>query len=83
MMADGFLPFWVVFYNSTRYPHVFHARAWTVPAHGNGGMINPTAYAAILVAPTIEAIRALLPDGVIWMERVRDDPWDLVERWMS
>lgn len=83
MLADGKLPFWVVCYNTRRYPHIYHARIWSVPAHGNGTVVQPVAYAAILVAPTLDAIRALLPEGLVHMERAKDDPWDLVERWMS
>jgi hypothetical protein len=54
-----------------------------VPAHGNGSVVQPVAYAAILVAPTLDAIRSLLPEGLVHIERAKNDPWDLVERWMS
>jgi hypothetical protein len=81
--ADGQLPFWVIYYNTVRYPHIYHARAWSVPAHGNGSVVQPVAYAAILVAPTLDAIRSLLPEGLVHIERAKNDPWDLVERWMS
>lgn len=83
IVAIGLLPFWVVSYNTMRYPHIYHARAWSVPAHGNGSVVQPQPYAAILVAPTLASIRALLPPGLACIARARVDPWDLVERWMS
>lgn len=83
VLTTGLLPFWVVSYNTLRYPHIFHARAWTVPAHGNGMVVQPQSYAGILVAPALDSIRALLPPGLAYIGRARDDPWDVVERWMS
>lgn len=83
LIANGLLPFWVVHYNSPRYPHIYHARAWSVPAHGNGSVVQPQPYLGIIVAPTLETIRALLPPGMTNVPRARDDDWHIVERWLS
>lgn len=83
LVSRGLLPFWVVHCNTRRYPHIYHARIWSIPAHGACGVVEPTPYTGILVAPTLETIRSLLPDGLLHVGRTRDDAWDIVERWFA
>lgn len=83
-IADGLLPFWVVTYNSLQYPGVYVARPWTAVAHGNGGApIEPLCYNAILIAPTLDVIRTLLPRGMTCAAREKHDPAEIVERWFA
>jgi hypothetical protein len=81
--AESMIPYWVVSYMQPGYPGMFVARPWTTLAHGSGVNVQPTAYHAVLIAPTLVAIRALLPSGLLCVDRAPHDPWDIVERWMS
>lgn len=82
-IAAGRIPLWVVSFGLQEYPGVFVARAWSAAAHGSGAVVEAEYYNAVLLAPTIEAVRALLPSGLIKISRSRDDPMYLVERWIS
>lgn len=85
MIAKGMLPFWVIHYNMPTYQGRFIARAWAAAGHGNGAVVEAQHYNAVLIAPTLVAIRALLPNprGLTRHPRERDDPFHMVERWMS
>ena len=83
-LAAGRLPFWIITYNTIQYPGIYVARPWTAAAHGNGGAnIQAICYSAILVGPTLAAIRGLLPLGMLMVEREEDDHPDIVEKWFS
>lgn len=84
-IADGMLPFWVVSYNTPEFPSRYIARAWSAAAHGSGATVEAQHFNAVLVAPSLDAVRALLPNprGLTRHPRERDDPFFIVERWMS
>lgn len=82
-IAAGRLPLWVVSSGLPDYPGIFVARAWSAAGHGGGSVIEAEYYNMVLLASTIEAIRALLPAGMVKILRSRDDPMHLVERWIS
>lgn len=83
MHRDGLIPFWVVQGMLPDYPRVFVARAWAANAHGSGSTVDARTYNAVLLGPTVATLRALLPPGMLRVERAMDDDWTIVERWVS
>ena len=65
------------------YPGIVVARLWTAPSHGSGQAVEPTAYTAVLIAPSVEQLRGLLPPGLLRVPRSQQDDWRVIERWMS
>ena len=71
-MSHPGLTIWTVYRYPADYPEQFVARAW----------VNGEATDEVLVAPSIEALRALLPPGLTRLPRSDCDPWVVVESWL-
>jgi hypothetical protein len=72
MMMDQ----WVIYERPKDYPHGFVARRWTVSAAG----AVPTR--DTFVAGTLAEARALLPPGLICLQRMPEDDPRIVEVWL-
>jgi len=66
------LPMWTVYMNPKDYPGKFVARCWDLD--------KPTTN--VIVADTLEEVRALLPPGLICMPRDVADDGVIVETWI-
>lgn len=66
------LDVWIVYDSPSDYPGQFVARRFQVN-HPTGDL---------LTAPTLEALRALLPKGLVRLERTQHDQPHIVEVWV-
>ena len=83
MSSTGMIPYWTVESMLPDYPGIVVARLWTTHSHGIGGVVEQTAYTAVLIAPSIEQLRGLLPPGLLRVPRAQQDDCRVIERWMS
>ena len=72
----GRLPMWVVYDHPADYPDCFVARLW-VSLH------EPEATRHAITAPTLDALRALLPEGLTRLGRAFGDDPVIVETWLA
>jgi hypothetical protein len=76
MQADSILEMWVVTHNTKDFPGLYVVRVHEVgPGHTNPTDRHQT-------APTLEAIRALVPEGKVKIERHPNDDPVIVETWL-
>ncbi|MBD3941975.1 hypothetical protein IF188_09735 [Microbacterium sp. NEAU-LLC] len=73
---DAALAVWTVYDRPADYPSSAVARLWTVDAAG----LSYTE--GILIAPSIEALRAMLPAGLVMIPRSDEDDPVIVESWL-
>jgi hypothetical protein len=66
------LDIWIIYDNPSDYPGQFVARRFQ--------MNRPTA--DVLTAGSLEAVRALLPAGLVRLERTQHDQPHIVEVWV-
>lgn len=71
------LPLWVVYENPDDLPSRFVSRMWLVEA---GGALVGTG--KIVTAPTLDAVRAMLPPGLVRLPRQDGDVPCIVETWI-
>ncbi len=67
---------WVVYDHPRDYPHHFVLRRWEVSSSGG----RPTK--DVFVALTLEAIRDMVPAGLVRLARFQDDDPAIVEVWL-
>jgi hypothetical protein len=67
---------WTVYDHPRDYPDCFVARRWIA----KGGDVIPTT--DMLVATTLDEVRALLPPGLIRFARMPEDDAKIVEVWI-
>lgn len=72
LMVGFHLPIWTVYQSPVDYPGKFVARLfiWDKPT------------AKVLIAPSLEALRALLPNGLSCLARSPADAPGIVETWL-
>jgi hypothetical protein len=76
----GWLPIWTVYDHPTDYPDRFVARMYVAgPIDGNHGTAATT---VVLFGNTLDEVRAMLPPGVVRMDRYPGDDPKIVETWM-
>ncbi len=75
---DAVLVIWTVYKHPRDYPDKFVARAHIVGRCKDQS--GPTT--AVVIADTLDAVRAQLPPGLIRMPRLRDDDPVIVETWL-
>lgn len=63
---------WAVFWDLPAYPDRYAAR-----------MATSTASPYLLLADTLAEIRAMLPPGLAWSDRMPADPPEVVEIWFA
>lgn len=68
---------YVIYDRPTDYPHCFVARRWLVMGDELLPEVPPFA-----VGPTLDAVRDLLPPGLLRMERQEEDDPNIVETWI-
>ena len=74
-MADQQLSLWTVYQQPTDHPDKCVARRWTVtPA--------PAPTEDVLLADDLDALRQMLPHGLVRMERNPEDDPKIVETWI-
>lgn len=75
LQAQGNLPMWTIYDHPTDYPDGFIARLFlTLP--------DLRITRSVVVAPTLSALRARLPMGLVCMTRAPDDDPRIVETWL-
>lgn len=74
--AQGFLVMWVVTWNPTDYPGQAAARPHCI-GRGVEHMLS-----AVLLADSVDALRAMLPQGLTMMARHPDDDPKIMEIWL-
>lgn len=70
----GALMIWTVTANTTDYPNQVAARPHNT--------VEPGPYASVLLGDTLEEVRAMLPPGLVRMERDPNDAPAIVEIWL-
>lgn len=73
---DTVLSMWTVYRHPLDYPDSFVARRWDI----GSGVTNVTN--DMFVADTLIEVRALLPPGLVCMERLPHDQPQIVEVWI-
>lgn len=79
-MARGALDIWTVYRHPTDYPDKYVARKFTVGGGGTGGIVR--ASTDMFVEDTLEDVRALIPSGLVCLERDNRDEPHIVETWI-
>lgn len=69
------LPMWTIYRNPVDYPDKYVARMFVTLPKG-----TPTNL--VIVADSLDAVRAELPAGLVCIKRDEDDPLQIVETWI-
>ncbi len=75
-MTDDVLVMWVVYDHPTDYPESVIARLWEISSTG------PVASASVLVAPSLEMLRQLIPPTFTRFARDPSDDAVIAEVWL-
>jgi hypothetical protein len=80
--AAGILPLWVVCFDPADFPNLAVARPQYGSRDPTQGFLGVIALRECLVAPTVEAVRALLPPFLTRMDRDPHDQPQIREIWL-
>lgn len=78
MAAGDALYLWTVYDKPLDYPGKFVARQWVV----RRGEPEPLPTGQLIVAPTLDVVRRMLPPGLYRLDRSEGDEPHIVETWM-
>lgn len=76
--GDGAMQVWVIFQNQDDYPGLYAVQRW----ESFYGVGDPIKDPAVRTAPTLEAARKLLPDGLVCIVRSVEDSPRVLETWL-
>lgn len=71
------LPMWTVYERPKDYPKHFVARRFMIMSMGNFAITDD-----VLVANTLDEVRAMLPPGLYRLDRQPNDDRNIVEVWL-
>lgn len=75
---DRDLPMWTVYDSPLDYPGKFVARCWVVKPNEP----EPLRTGSVIIAPTLEIVRRMLPPGLHCLVRSEGDEPTIVETWL-
>lgn len=76
-MQDDVMSMWTVYKRPSDYPRDFVARRFIIQRGGKHAATDD-----VVIAPTIEEVRELIPPGLFRLDRMPEDDANIVEVWL-